>query len=65
MIGRIELLTSEKRQTLTEIINTLFIGHEKEMKSCLVFAYSDKSSIIVEYLERTKGLKKLEHNDKK
>ena len=65
MIGKIELLTSEKAQTLTGIINNLFIGHEKEMKSCLVFAYSDKNSTIVEYVERIKGRRKLEHNDKK
>ena len=64
MVGKIELLTPEKRQTLTGLINTLFIGHENEMKSCLAFVYSDKTSTIVEYLERIKGRKKLEHKDK-
>jgi len=64
MIGKIELLSPEKRQILTGIINTLFTGHEKEMKSCLVFAYSDKTSTIVQYLERIKGHEKLEHKNK-
>ena len=34
MIGKIELLSPEKRQTLKELINALFTGNEKEMKSC-------------------------------
>ena len=65
MVGKIELLTPEKRQTLTSLINTLFTGHEKEMQSCLAFAYSDKTSSIVLYLERIKGRKILKHADKK
>jgi hypothetical protein len=64
MVGKIELLNSDQRLILTGIINTLFTGHEKEMKSCLVFAYSDKTSTIVQYLERIKGHEKLEHKDK-
>ena len=28
MIGKIELLTSDKRQTVTELINNLFVGNE-------------------------------------
>ena len=65
MVGKIELLSPEKRQVLTGLINILFTGHEKEMKSCLAFAYSDKTSSIVQYLERIKGREKLEHKDKK
>ena len=65
MVGKIELLTPDKRQTLTGLINTLFTGHEKEMKSCLAFAYSDKTSSIVLYLERIKGKQILEHKDNK
>ena len=65
MVGKIELLTPDKRQTLTGLINTLFAGREEEMKSCLAFAYSDKTSTIVQYLERIKGRQKLEHKDKK
>jgi hypothetical protein len=65
MVGKIELLNPDKRQTLTGLINTLFSGHENEMKSCLIFAYSDKTATIVQYLERIKGRKKLEHKDKK
>ena len=61
MVGKIELLTPDKRQTLTQLINLLF--NEKEMKSCLAFAYSDKTSSIVQYLERIKGRKILEHKD--
>ena len=64
MVGKIELLNSDQRLVLTRIINTLFTGHEKEMKSCLVFAYSDKTSTIVQYLERIKGHEQLEHKDK-
>ena len=49
VVAKIELLTPENRQQLTDLINSLYIGHEKEMKSCLAFAYSDKTSTIVEY----------------
>ena len=35
------------------------------MKSCLAFAYSDKTSSIVLYLERIKGKQILEHKDNK
>ena len=64
MVGKIELLTPDKRQTLTGLINTLFTGRENEMKSCLAFAYSDKNATIVQYLERIRGRKKLEHANK-
>ena len=65
MVGKIELLTPDKRQTLTSLINTLFAGQEKKMKSCLAFAYSDKTATIVQYLERIKGREILDHKDKK
>ena len=64
MVGKLNLLTPDKRQILTGLINLLYIGHEKEMKSCLVFVYSDKNLTIVTYLERIKEKKKLEHKDK-
>ena len=65
MIGKIELLNPTKRQVMTGLVNNLFTGHEDEIKSCVVFAYSDKTSSIVQYLERIKGKKKLEHKNKK
>jgi energy-coupling factor transporter ATP-binding protein EcfA2 len=65
MIGKIELLNPVKRQVLTGLVNSLFTGHEEEMKSCVAFVYSDKTSSIVQYLERIKGKKKLEHKNKK
>ena len=65
MIGKFELLNAEKRQAIINIINILFTGHEKDMKSCLVFAYYDKNSSFVKYLETIKGREKLEHLDKK
>ena len=65
MIGKIELLNPVKRQVLTGLVNSLFTGHEEEMKSCVAFVYSDKTSSIVQYLERIKGKKKLEHKSKK
>ena len=65
MVGKIELLNPEKRQILTGLVSKLFTGHEEEMKSCVVFAYSDRTSSIVQYLERIKGKKKLEHKNKK
>ena len=64
MVCELKLLTPEKRQILTGLINTLYVGHEKEMKSCLVFVYSDKDLTIVQYLDRLVH-KKLEHKDKK
>ena len=62
MIGNIESLKSEKRQTLTDLLNNLYIGYENEMKSCLVFVYTDKTVPIVEYLETIKK-DILKHND--
>ena len=65
MVGKIELLTSEKRQTLTRLINALFINRAGEMKSCVAFAYTKSMDSIVLYLERIKGKKNLEHDEKK
>ena len=65
MVGKIELLNTDKIQTLKGLINTLYIDHEKEMKSCLAFVYSDKTGSISQYLESIKGRQRLEHKDKK
>ena len=65
MMGKMELLTSEPRQTLTNLVNSLFTLREEKMKSCLVFAYSKKGESIVQYLERIKGHKYLEKRDDK
>ena len=65
MVGKLNLLTPQKRQVLTSMINMLYIGHEKEMKSCLVFVYSDKNLTIVQYLERIKEQKSLKHKDRR
>ena len=56
MIGKIEQLTLEKRQTLTRLINNLFTFGSKEVKSCVAFACSDKNDSIVKHLERIEGL---------
>ena len=51
---------------MTGLIHILFIiGHENEMKYRLIFAYSGKTATIVQYLERIKETKKLEHKSKK
>ena len=65
MIGKIENLTSEKRQTLTKLINSLFSVRAKEMKSCVAFAYSEKNDSLVKYLEKLRGHEALVHEDKK
>ena len=65
MIGKIEQLTSEKRQTLTKLINTLFNSRANEMKSCVAFAYSEKNDSLVKYLEKLRGHQPLVHDDKK
>ena len=61
MVGKLDKLTSDNRQTLTNLINSLYKQKEKEMKSCLVFAYSknDEGTSIVQYLQR------INNNDKK
>ena len=64
-MGNIETLSSEKRQTLTNLINSLYIGHEKEMRSCLIFAYKEKDHTIVRYLENLRMHEILQHKDKK
>ena len=64
MVAKLNLLTPEKRQIITGLINMLYIGHEKEMKSCLVFVYSDKNLTIIQYFQRISA-KKLEHKNKK
>ena len=65
MIGKIENLTSEKRQTLTKLINSLFSLRAKDMKSCVAFAYSEKNDSLVKYLEKLRGHEPLVHDDKK
>ena len=63
MVGKIELLTPQKRQILTGLIDKLFTRKKEEMKSCLAFAYSDKTSSIIQYLDRIKGRNILEHKE--
>ena len=64
MIGKIELLTSDKRQTLTNLINILFSKRAEEMKSCVAFGYSVRDDSLVRTLENLKGRKFLKHEDK-
>ena len=64
MIGKIELLTSDKRQTLTNLINILFSKRSEEMKSCVAFGYSVRDDSLVRTLENLKGRKFLKHDDK-
>ena len=68
MIGKLDKLSSENRQTLTNLINSLYKQIENEMKSCLVFAYTkeDEGSSIVQYLGRinSKNKKYLKHEKK-
>ena len=63
MVGKIELLGLEKMMTLQSVFNSLFIGHEEEIESCLVFVYSDKTSIIAQNLEKIKRKKILQLKD--
>ena len=65
MVGKIESLEPEPRQTLTNLINSLFTLRGKKMNSCLVFAYSKKSESIVKYLEGIIGHKILERREAK
>ena len=63
MIGKIELLTSDKRQTLTNLINILFSKRAEEMKSCVAFGFSVRDDSLVRTLENL-GRKLLKHDDK-
>jgi hypothetical protein len=65
MVGKIEKLEPEPRQTLTNLINSLFTLKGKKMNSCLVFAYSKKGESIVKYLEGIIGHKILERKNSK
>ena len=49
-MGKVELLKNEPRQTLTNLINSLFTLRGKKINSCVVFAYSKKGESIVDYL---------------
>ena len=64
-MGKVELLKNEPRQTLTNLINSLFTLRGKKINSCVVFAYSKKGESIVDYLESIPGHRYLEHKDKK
>ena len=55
----------KKRPTLNRLIVNIFIFRWKKMKSCVIFAYSDRNDSIVKYLEIIKGLELLVHEDKK
>ena len=65
MIGKIELLSSQKRQTLIKLINLLFSNKGKDMKSCIAFAYSKKDDSLVKALEGISGHKFLIHDSMK
>ena len=65
MIGKIELLTSDKRQTLTNLINILFSKRANEMKSCVAFGCTVRDDSLVRTLENLKGRQYLKHDDKK
>ena len=65
MIGKVEQLTSERRQTLTRLINILYSSRKNEMKSCVAFAYSKKEDSLVKALEGITGHEYLKHDDMK
>ena len=66
VIGKIECLSSEKKEALIKLINLLYNDDRlNEMNSCVVFAYSDKNDNLLNYLKNIRGCKYLSHDDKK
>ena len=52
IIGNIDMLSSDKRQTLIRLINLLFNNRINDMKSCVVFAFSKKDDKLFKYLNK-------------
>ena len=65
VIGKIEILSSEKKQTLKKLIDLLFNKRKNDMKSCVTFAFSELNDDLFKYLNELKGHKILKHEDKK
>ena len=63
IVGGIELLKSEQKTTLLEILNGFYIENHEEMNSCLIFLYTNKSSDIYKSLELVKHRKFLRIDD--
>ena len=64
MMGKIEELPYEKCQLLIELISELYTNKEKQMKSCLVFLYTDNNSEIVRQIQKIHYCEILKHDDK-
>ena len=63
IVGGIELLNSEQKATLLEILNGLFMENHDKMNSCLIFLYTSKSTDIYKSLDAIKYRKILRLED--
>ena len=54
MVGGLELLNSDQKSTMLEILNGLFLDHHENMNSCLIFLYTNKSSDLYQSLDSLK-----------
>ena len=57
IIGGIELLNSEQKFTLLEMLNNTFVENSEDMNSCLIILYTSKSTDIYKSLNLVKHLK--------
>ena len=59
IIGGIELLKSEQKSNIIELLNEVFVENYEKMNSCLIFLYTNKSSDISKILDTIKYRKVL------
>lgn len=63
IVGGIELLKSEQKSFMIELLNEIFVEKHKQMKSSLIFLYTNKSTDIIKSLESLKNKKILSFNN--
>ena len=55
MIAKSEEMDLEKKKIILDFFEKIYIDNYKEMKSCFMFIYCDKSSDLIQILTRTEG----------
>ena len=65
IVGGIELLKSEQKSFIIELLNEIFVDKHKEMKSTLIFLYTSKTTEIYKGLDSLKNKKVLSFDNAK
>lgn len=62
-LAKIENLNKEKKKLIKNLLNTLYIKRIKEIKSCVIFIFSDNNDSLLKYFEKINEHNILSQND--